>query len=59
MFVMENDSVAITVVTDTPQTPWKNRLKIAKNHKIKKKKKIPLGRVSISQPPQDQSIFPV
>jgi hypothetical protein len=30
MFGMENPSVVITVVTDSPQKPWKNRLKIAK-----------------------------
>jgi hypothetical protein len=32
MFVMENTSVVITVVTDFPQRPWKNRLKIVKKH---------------------------
>jgi hypothetical protein len=31
MFVMENPSIPITAVTDSPQNPWKNRLKIAKN----------------------------
>ena len=32
MFVVENPSVIITVVTDSPQKPWKNRLKITKHH---------------------------
>ncbi len=35
---MENPSVTITVVTDSPQKPWKNRPKIAKNHDFRQKK---------------------
>jgi hypothetical protein len=39
MFVMENPSVTITVVADSPQKPWENRLNIATNHDFLFKKK--------------------
>jgi hypothetical protein len=32
MFQALHLNITITVVTDSPQKPWKNRLKIAKNH---------------------------